>query len=252
MSSANIENMSNESLEPVISTVNNVDLSIFNLIMSADLVGKSVIFILVLASIWSWAIIINKLTIFSATRSRMNKFEHFFWSGQVLEELYEKVKKSVDSPLSAVFVNALNECRKHKDNGLDASKSESLKVGYKDRVVQSMYLAKNREMEKLESKLSFLATVGSSAPFIGLFGTVWGIMHSFQSIASSKNTTLAVVAPGIAEALLATAIGLFAAIPAVIFYNFLASNIDNIHSKTDDFIGELTSLLTRAIDEEKM
>jgi biopolymer transport protein TolQ len=240
-----------ENLEQVVSTVNNVDLSIMTLILSADPVGKLVILILVLASIWSWGIIINKLINFNGIRSKMFRFENLFWSGQVLDDLYEKVKKSIDNPLSSVFVNALNECKKHKSTP-NTAKSDSLKIGYKDRVIQAMYLAKNREMERLESKLSFLATVGSSAPFIGLFGTVWGIMHSFQSIAASKNTTLAVVAPGIAEALLATAIGLFAAIPAVIFYNFLASSVDNIHNRTDDFIGELTALLTRAIDEEKM
>jgi biopolymer transport protein TolQ len=237
-------------LEQVVSTASNVDLSIMSLILSADLVGKLVIIVLVVASIWSWGIIINKLLNFAGIRSKMSGFENLFWSGQVLDDLYEKVKKSIDNPLSSVFVNALNECKKHKV-GVTV-KSDSLKIGYKDRVIQAMYLAKNREMERLESKLSFLATVGSSAPFIGLFGTVWGIMHSFQSIAASKNTTLAVVAPGIAEALLATAIGLFAAIPAVIFYNFLASSVDNIHNRVDDFIGELTALLTRAIDEEKM
>lgn len=238
-------------LEQVVSTTNNVDLSVMTLIFSADLVGKFVILTLVFASIWSWAIIINKLINFKGVRSKMFNFENLFWSGQVLDDLYERVKRSADNPLSSVFVNALNECKKNKI-GANTSKSDSIKIGHKDRVIQAMYLAKNREMERLEKNLSFLATVGSSAPFIGLFGTVWGIMHSFQSIAASKNTTLAVVAPGIAEALLATAIGLFAAIPAVIFYNFLAASVDNIHNRTDDFIGELTALLTRAIDEEKM
>jgi biopolymer transport protein TolQ len=239
-----------ENIEHVVTTANNADLSLINLILSADLVGKLVIIILVLASIWSWGIIVNKLKSFSGIRSRMSDFENLFWSGQVLDDLYEQVKKSMDNPLSCVFVNALNECKKHKS--ISSVKSDSLKIGYKERVIQAMYLAKNREMERLENRLNFLATVGSAAPFIGLFGTVWGIMHSFQSIAASKNTTLAVVAPGIAEALLATAIGLFAAIPAVIFYNFLASSVDNIHNRVDDFIGELTALLTRAIDEEKM
>lgn len=240
-----------ENLERIVSTASSADLSIMALILSADLVGKLVIIVLVVASIWSWGIIINKLINFAGIRSKMSAFENLFWSGQVLDELYEKIKKSIDNPLSSVFVNALNECKKHKSVA-NAVKSDVLKIGYKDRVIQSMYLAKNREMERLENKLNFLATVGSAAPFIGLFGTVWGIMHSFQSIAASKNTTLAVVAPGIAEALLATAIGLFAAIPAVIFYNFLASSVDNIHNRVDDFIGELTALLTRAIDEEKM
>ena len=170
-----------ENLEPVITTASNVDLSVISLILSADPVGKLVILILVLASIWSWAIIINKIMNFSGIKAKMTNFENLFWSGQVLDELYERVKKSADNPLSAVFVSALNECKKHKAG--NAAPTDSVKIGYKDRVIQSMYLAKNRELERLESKLSFLATVGSSAPFIGLFGTVWGIMHSFQSIA---------------------------------------------------------------------
>jgi len=226
------------------------DLSIISLVTSSDFVGKGVIFILVLASIWSWAIIISKILQYSAIRKKMKSFEASFWSGQVIDELYEKIKKTIDNPLSAVFVSALNECKKNKNT--EQKKSETLRVGHKDRVLGSMYLSRNREIEKLELKLGFLATVGASAPFIGLFGTVWGIMHSFQSIASSKNTTLAVVAPGIAEALLATAIGLFAAIPAVIFYNYLSSEVDSINNKIDNFIGELNTLLSRAIDEEKM
>ena len=226
------------------------DLSIISLVTSSDFVGKGVIFILVLASIWSWAIIISKILQYSAIRKKMKSFEASFWSGQVIDELYEKIKKTIDNPLSAVFVSALNECKKNKNT--EQKKSETLRVGHKDRVLGSMYLSRNREIERLELKLGFLATVGASAPFIGLFGTVWGIMHSFQSIASSKNTTLAVVAPGIAEALLATAIGLLAAIPAVIFYNYLSSEVDSINNKIDNFIGELNTLLSRAIDEEKM
>ncbi len=249
----NIQNISTDQLEQTISTANNVDLSVLSLVLSADLMGKLVILILILASIWSWTIIIYKVRSFSLVKKKMQNFESLFWSGQVLDVLYNKVKHSVDNPLCAVFVSALDECKKNQNN--EENKIEKLpfaKVGYKDRVVQSMYLAKNREIEDLENNLSFLATIGSSAPFIGLFGTVWGIMHSFQSIAASKNATLAVVAPGIAEALLATAVGLFAAIPAVIFYNFLAARIDKIHNGVDDFIGELTTLITRAIDEDRM
>lgn len=253
MNETTTEALTTQTIEPVISSASSVDLSIVSLILSADLVGKLVILILLSASVWSWAIIINKLTSFSKIRAKMADFESLFWSGQVLDDLYEKVKKSADNPLCAVFVGALNECKKHKANGaLENTKSDSVKIGHKDRVIQAMYLAKNREIESLEHKLNYLATIGSSAPFVGLFGTVWGIMHSFQSIAASKNATLAVVAPGIAEALLATAIGFFVAIPAVIFYNYLASAIDNLNNKTDDFIGELGTLLTRAIDEGKM
>ena len=239
-----------ENTEQVVTQATTVDLSIISLVMSSDLIGKSVVLILLFASIWSWAIIINKLKLFSATKQKMKNFENLFWSGQVLDDLYERVKRSIDNPLSAVFVSAMSECK--KSNNKDSQKHDSIRIGHKERVSGSMYLSRNRELEQLETKLGFLATVGSSAPFIGLFGTVWGIMHSFQSIASSKNTTLAVVAPGIAEALLATAIGLFVAIPATIFYNYLCSEIDSINNKLDDFIGELHSLISRAIDEEKM
>jgi biopolymer transport protein TolQ len=239
-----------ENAEQVVTQATTADLSIISLVMSSDLIGKSVILILLFASIWSWAIIVNKLKLFSATKQKMKSFENVFWSGQVLDDLYERVKRSIDNPLSAVFVSAMSECK--KSNNKDSQKPDSIRIGHKERVSGSMYLSRNRELEQLETKLGFLATVGSSAPFIGLFGTVWGIMHSFQSIASSKNTTLAVVAPGIAEALLATAIGLFVAIPATIFYNYLCSEIDSINNKLDDFIGELDSLISRAIDEEKM
>lgn len=226
------------------------DLSILSLIASSDFVAKSVIFVLIFASIWTWAIIINKMVHYSSLKAKMKSFENLFWSGKVLDELYEKVKKSIDNPLSSVFVSAINECKKGKI--ADTKRTDILKIGQKDRIIAAMNLSRNREIEELDKKLGFLATVGSAAPFIGLFGTVWGIMHSFQSIAVSKNTSLAVVAPGIAEALLATAIGLIAAIPATVFYNYLTSDVQNIENKIDNFIGELNTLISQAIDEEKM
>lgn len=244
-----------ENLEQaVVQTTNNLDFSIISLISSADLVGKIVVFILIMASIWSWAIIVQKLIRFKQVKAKMSAFEGLFWSGQVLEDLYDRVKRLVDNPLTAVFVGALDECRKNKHMPYVGG-GDSLRVGYKDRVAQAMYLAKNRSLEELEGSLVFLATVGASAPFIGLFGTTWGIMrvmHDLTAASAMKNATLATVAPGISEALFATAIGLFAAIPAFIFYNFLASLVESIQSKTDDFIGELNALLTRAIDEGKM
>ncbi|NRB10632.1 MAG: protein TolQ [Rickettsiaceae bacterium] len=239
-----------ENINQVVTTASSSDLSVVSLILSSDLVGKSVILILILASIWSWAIIIHKLILFSGLKKKITAFENLFWSGQILDELYEKIKNTIDDPLSVIFISAMNECKKSKTT--KSNKSELLKVSHKDRVVQAMYLSRNREVEALEKKLGFLATVGSSAVFIGLFGTVWGIIHSFQSIAASKNTSLAVVAPGIAEALIATAIGLFVAIPAVVFYNYLISEVDNINNKIEDFIGELSALLSRAIDEGKI
>lgn len=235
----------------VTTTASKADLSILTLISSADIVGKSVIAILVLASVWSWAIIIHKHLQYAKVRKLINVFESVFWSGQVLDDLYEKIRKRVDNPLSAVFVGAMEECKKNS-NINDSNRSDLIIIGSKERITQSMYLARNREIGFLEKRLSFLAIVGSNALFIGLFGTVWGIMHSFQSIAASKNATLAVVAPGIAESLFATAIGLVAAIPATIFYNYFISEVDNINNKVEDFMGELSSLLFRAIDEKKI
>lgn len=223
-------------------------LSIFSLISSSDIIGKSVMLMLLIASIWSWAIILDKVFKLMQVQRKMRAFENTFWSGGVLEQLYDSIKRSVNNPLALIFVSAMDECKSINTKGLP----ELLKNNHKERITNSMYLAQNREIEKLEKNLSFLATVGSSSTFIGLFGTVWGIMHSFQSIATSKNTSLAVVAPGIAEALLATAIGLFAAIPAVIFYNYLISRITLINNKIEDFISELNSILSKAIDQEKM
>lgn len=222
--------------------------SVWQLISSADPVGKSIILILILASIVSWAIIIDKYYRYSNIRAKMQVFENLFWSGQVLDILYEKIKPSIDNPMAAVFVAAMGECKRHDPR----TKDTALKVGLKERIHQAMSLVRNREADKLEKNLAFLATVGSSATFIGILGTVLGIMHSFESIAASNNTSLAVVAPGIAESLLTTAIGLIAAIPAMIFYNFLSTQSNNILNRIEDFSYELHTILTRAIDEEKL
>lgn len=232
--------------QDTIQTISTTDMSIFNLITSADSVVKLVMFLLLLASIWSWAIIFDKYLKYKNLGKKMSKFEQLFWSGQMLDQLYEKIKKSNDHPLSSVFVAAMGEWKRQENRATDSY----LRVGLKERLMQTMDLVRNREVEKMEQSLGFLATVGSSAPFIGLFGTVWGIMHTFQSIAAYKNATIAVVAPGMAEALLATALGLFAAIPAVVFYNFLVSRANLLTNKIDDFIVELHTLLSRAIDDE--
>jgi len=225
------------------------DVSIWGLVSSADIISQAVMLILILASIVCWAIIISKYRKHKGLRQKMSGFEELFWSGQVLDMLYDRVKKSVDNPLAAVFVAAMSECKRH-DSG--QKKDASIKVGLKERIGQAMYLVRNRENDKLEENLGFLATVGSSATFVGVFGTVCGIMHSFQSIAGSNNTSLAVVAPGIAEALLATAIGLVAAIPAMVAYNFLSSQVNSMNNRMEDFSYELHTLLSRAIDEEKL
>ena len=240
---------STENLSEIASTASQ-HLSIFSMISSADMMAKIVMFILILASVWSWTIIFEKLISLRSVKKKITAFETFFWSGQVLDQLYEAAKKKIDNPLSAIFISAMTECKRNDPKR--PTTDGLLKIGQKDRIFQGMNLVRDREIEKLEKNLGFLAIVGSNALFVGLFGTVWGIMHSFQSIAASKNTTLAVVAPGIAEALLATAIGLIAAVPCVIFYSHLISQVNSISNKMDDFIGELNTILSRAIDEEKL
>lgn len=225
------------------------DFSIFGLIAGADIVVKVVLLLLLMASVWSWAIIIDKSILLSRVSRQIEKFEKLFWSGQLLDQLYDRLRNRADHPLAVVFVSAMDEFRKTRAPSNHHALSY-LNMGLKERIVQAMTLAKNKEMDSLERNLSFLAVVGSVSPFIGLFGTVWGIMNSFQSISALKNATIAAVAPGIAEALFATAIGLIAAIPAVVFYNILASKINNISNKVEDFSSELGSLLSQEIDRE--
>lgn len=222
------------------------DMSILGLLQQADIVVKLVILLLVLASFWGWSVIFDKLIRLKAIKEKMNRFEKVFWSGQLLDQLYERVKARIDHPMAAVFVTAMQEWGRYKN--LNHQLEEGIKAGIKERVLQTMQVACNREMDKLYKHLGFLATIGSAAPFIGLFGTVWGIMNSFQSIAATKNTTLAVVAPGIAEALLATAIGLLAAIPASIFYNYLNGQLHSLEGKIEDFSMEIRVLLSRELD----
>ncbi len=223
-------------------------MSVVSTILASDVIGKTIMLMLIFASIWTWAIILYKHYHLNKVNKKMISFEQTFWSSQLIEQLYDKISKNVDNLISAVLVAALNEYRRErhvdKNNLL-------LNLGLKDRILHSMHFVRNRELEKLESNIVILAIIGSASPFVGLLGTVWGIMHSFQSIAVTKNTGLAVVAPGIAEALLATAIGLFAAIPAVIFYNLLTTKLSLIENKIDSFISEFYTILSRIIDEEK-
>jgi biopolymer transport protein TolQ len=223
------------------------DMSILSLIGNADIVVKLVMLLLVCASFWSWTIIFDKFFKFRDIKKKTDKFERVFWSGQLLDQLYEKVKSRADHPMAIVFVAAMHEWG--RQSGRNSGNNLALIIGVKDRINQSMLVALSREVNKLEQNIGFLASVASCTPFVGLFGTVWGIMHSFQSIAASKNTTLAVVAPGIAEALLATAIGLVAAIPAGIFYNILTGQLNSFSARVEDFSTELSALLSREIDE---
>ncbi len=226
------------------------NMSVWGLFLQSDPVVKVVIFILVIASFWCWAIIFEKLLRFRRLINLAEKFEGVFWSGGSLEELYETVGKRPDHPMTAIFVAAMSEWRRSVARRLPAG-HQGLVVGLHQRITQAMQLTLDRELEKLQRYLGFLATVGSTAPFIGLFGTVWGIMNSFQSIAASKNTSLAVVAPGIAEALFATALGLVAAIPAVIAYNKLSGDLDRYEGRLVAFSAEFSAILSRQLEEEE-
>ena len=220
------------------------DVSIWGLFMQAGWVVKLVMIGLLAASVWTWAIIIDKLISFARMRGSLNNFEQVFWSGQSLEELYRTLSDRKTSGMGSIFVAAMREWKKSFEKGARAP------MGLQSRIDKAMDLALAREMERLEGRLGFLATVGSAAPFIGLFGTVVGIMTSFQAIAGSKSTSLAVVAPGIAEALLATAIGLLAAIPAVIAYNKLSSDASKLSMRMEGFADEFSAILSRQIDEK--
>jgi biopolymer transport protein TolQ len=217
-------------------------MAFLELFLSAHIVVKIVMVGLLLASVWSWAIIVEKLISFRKARSEADKFEQLFWSGQSLEELYTGLSRGRTIAMAALFVAAMREWKRSVEGNIRAL------GGIQMRVEKVMDVTISREMERLERRLLFLATVGSTAPFVGLFGTVWGIMTSFQSIAASKNTSLAVVAPGIAEALFATAIGLVAAIPAVVFYNKFSADSARLGQRLEAFADEFSAIVSRQID----
>lgn len=234
----------------IVTTTHHVDTSIFGMLASADFVSKTIILILLMSSAWSWIIIVKKWQLCSFIKKNIAEFEKTFWSGQVLDTLHDRLKKSQNDPLASIFIEGMNEYKRHKSKG--SVSDSALKVGVKERMLQIMDLECSKEAENIDSQLGFLALVGSSATFMGLLGTVWGIMTSFQSIAASSNTSLAVVAPGIAEALLLTAIGLFAAIPATAAYNILSGKTSEIINKMEDFVVELHTILSRTIDDGRM
>ncbi|MFB0990957.1 MAG: protein TolQ [Rhodospirillales bacterium] len=224
-----------------------LDFGMLALFERADLIVKSVIILLLLASLWCWAIIFEKWIGVRRLNKRSNAFEKTFWSGQSLDDLYDRISAEPRDPMSAVFVAAMREWRRSPSKSGIGGATASLA----ERIDRVMHITVQREMDRVERYMTFLATTGSTAPFIGLFGTVWGIMNSFQSIALSKNTSLAVVAPGIAEALFATALGLLAAIPAVVAYNKLSRDLDRYAGRLDNFAGEFGAILSREMEDEK-
>jgi biopolymer transport protein TolQ len=221
------------------------DLTVWALFLQADIVVKLVMLLLVVASVWVWAIVFEKWSSLRRVNREADAFEDRFWSGGSLDELYEQEGAKPKSPIAAVFGAGMGEWKRTaRVAGADVSRS-----GVRDRVERAMSITVQREMDRLERWMSFLASVGSTAPFIGLFGTVWGIMHSFSAIAQMHNTNLSVVAPGIAEALFATAIGLVAAIPAVLAYNKISTDLARYASRLEGFGAEFGAILSRQSEE---
>jgi len=222
------------------------ELTMLSLFLRADWVVKSVMVLLVLMSIWSWAVIFDKLTRMRKLQRLAGRFEDAFWSGGSLDDLYNRVGQYPADPMSSVFSAAMREWQRSAARGYAREST----AGLQQRIERVMQVTLAREVERLEKWLPFLASVGSSAPFIGLFGTVWGIMNSFTAIAATKQTSLAVVAPGIAEALFATALGLVAAIPATVAYNKISNDLSRYAGRLEAFAGEFSAIISRQLDEE--
>ena len=219
-----------------------MDFSMWALFARATFIVKLVMLVLILASFWSWSIIIQKLITYRRARREAGVFDLRFWSGEPLDGLFDEIGPDPAGQSERIFAAGMTEWRRsHRDDG-------DLIAGATARIDRSMDVAIAKEADALQSGLQVLATVGSTAPFIGLFGTVWGIMHAFMSIAAQQNTSLVVVAPGIAEALMATALGLLAAIPAVIFYNKLSADADRIVAGYEAFADEFSTILSRQLD----
>ncbi len=210
----------------------NTDFSIFKLFIRADIIVKSVIIILIACSIYSWAVIIEKIKLFKKINSSTEDFENKFWKSKSAENFYDNLPSKTEDPMARVFMDSMHVMLKsRRSSNLNEKMSRMLEINIE------------KQMEKIEKGYTFLATVGSTAPFIGLFGTVWGIMNSFQSIAISRNTSLAIVAPGIAEALFATALGLLAAIPAVVAYNKFNNDAKKYSQKLENFSKRFLSII---------
>lgn len=219
-----------------------IDFSFLAQFLRATPTVKAVLVMLLVASFWAWAITIQKHLNYRRARTRSAEFDRAFWSGEPLDELFDKIGTQPDGPSERIFSAGMLEWRRsHRDDG-------GLIAGAQARIDRSMDVAIAKEAEDLNGGLSFLATVGSTAPFVGLFGTVWGIKNAFEQIATQQSTNLAVVAPGIAEALLATGIGLLAAIPAVIFYNKLSADSERILTSYEAFADEFATILSRQLD----
>ncbi|NWG45852.1 MAG: protein TolQ [Alphaproteobacteria bacterium] len=223
------------------------DFSLISVFMGADIVVKAVMAMLVLASFWTWAIIIDKSMKLGRLRKSADRFEDQFWSGKSLEELSQTVGTRADHPMAVMFASAMREWRR----SLDGGEGRSLLGGLGERIDKVLNVTIGREVAGVERHMNFLATVATTAPFIGLFGTVWGIMTAFQDIAIARDTNLAVVAPAIAEALAATALGLFAAIPASFAYNKFSNDLARYTTRLEGFADEFSAIVSRQLDQRR-
>lgn len=222
------------------------EVSIWAMFMHADFFMKALMIGMMGASVWSWTIIIDKTRFFKMIRGRIKAFENKFWSGNSLEALYNSVQSKTDNPLAAVFLSAMKEWKR----SFRSKKGASLHgVNMAERIEKGMQITVEDEIQKMESHMVFLASVGSVSPLLGLFGTVWGIMNSFQAIGITQNTNITAVAPGVAEALLTTAVGLIAAIPALVAYNKFSNDIDKMTHRMEAFSGELSAIISRQIEQ---
>ncbi len=228
--------------------INNFNYSFIALFNEADIVVKSIMIALIVASIFSWSIILEKIIRIKLVKRRCERFEMDF-AIKNIEELFKNAKSNNNNIHSRLFLSAMREWKKNDIKAIIMDKTGSRKLSLKERLNGVMSVSINRSIQKLEIGLNMLAIIGSSAPFVGLFGTVWGIMNSFQSIALMKYWSLAVVAPGIAEALLATGIGLFVAIPAVFFYNIFIARINRLYEMGGNFSVELSNIFSRELDK---
>lgn len=221
------------------------DLSLWGLFLQADIVVKLVMLLLLAASVWVWAIVFEKVGALRRVNRLADGFEDRFWSGGSLDDLFDQEGAAPTHPIAAIFAAGMSEWRR----SLRSVGNEMARSAVRERIDRAMSVAIQREMDRLERWMTFLASIGATAPFIGLFGTVWGIMHSFSAIAAEHNTNLSVVAPGIAEALFATAIGLVAAIPAVLAYNKLSTDLARLASRLEGFATEFGAILSRQTEE---
>ena len=223
-------------------------MSMWDLVWASDTVTKVVMIGLIAASVWSWAIIIEKLGTLRQVKQRSRKFEERFWSGGSLDRLYDAIGTHPSDPMSAMFVAAMKEWK--RTNIMKSKTDRGLRgVSLQQRIEKSMTVSMDKEVEALDTRMGFLASIGSVAPLVGLFGTVWGIINSFNAIAATQSNSLSAMAPGIAEALFTTAFGLIAAIPAVVAYNKISSDIDRYAKRLENFMAEFSSILSREIDD---